>query len=91
MSTNTPQHINQTHNTNNKPRVDVVEFVSGEHTPRNLLIRAARRCGGGPPPAAAAAAMWREYEALKAQLGPGVVPALERMMLEDGTLRRPPE
>ncbi|GBG00168.1 hypothetical protein Rsub_12925 [Raphidocelis subcapitata] len=64
-------------------RVDACEFVSGEHTPRNLLIRAVRRRGRRP--AAARAAAWREYCALKAALG-GAAPRLERLLWEDGLL-----
>ncbi|GBG00559.1 hypothetical protein Rsub_13349 [Raphidocelis subcapitata] len=64
-------------------RVDACEFVSGEHTPRNLLIRAVRRRGRRP--AAARAAAWREYCALQAALG-GAAPRLERLLWEDGLL-----
>ena len=65
-------------NTSNHPRrsVDIVEFVSGEHTPRNLLIRAVRL--RTPPPAAAWRRMWGEYAALKAELG--VTPHLEKLL-----------
>jgi SAM-dependent methyltransferase len=50
-------------------RVEVVEFVAGEHTPRNLLIRATRTR------AHADSTEWTRYDALKAQWQ--VVPALE--------------
>jgi hypothetical protein len=63
------------------PSVDVCEFVSGEHTPRNLLIRAAR---GRPPAPAARARVWQEYAALKSALG--VAPHLEKLMAADGLL-----
>jgi SAM-dependent methyltransferase len=59
-------------------RVEVVEFVAGEHTPRNLLIRATRT------QAKAASQERTRYEALKAQWQ--VVPALEprlRSLLDD--------
>jgi SAM-dependent methyltransferase len=44
-------------------RVDVVQFVSAEYTPRNTLLRAVR--GGGDPAAARAAR--EEYDAMVAQ------------------------
>jgi SAM-dependent methyltransferase len=50
-------------------KVDVVEFVDSQHTPRNLLLRA--RFTGVPSPRA-------EYEALTAQWG--VTPALEKLL-----------
>jgi SAM-dependent methyltransferase len=56
---------------------DVIEFVSTEHTPRNLLIRAVR---SRRPDSQAAV---REYEEMKAYWG--VEPYLERL-LEPGAL-----
>ena len=53
-------------------RVDVVEFVGGEHTPRNVMIRAVRT--GAPAPSQGVA----EYLALTTQWG--VTPALERLL-----------
>jgi SAM-dependent methyltransferase len=50
-------------------KVDVVEFVDSQHTPRNLLLRA-RFTGVASPRT--------EYEALTAQWG--VTPALEKML-----------
>jgi SAM-dependent methyltransferase len=50
-------------------RVEVVEFVAGEHTPRNLLIRATRT------QSIADTSEWSRYTALKDQWQ--VVPALE--------------
>jgi len=50
-------------------RVDVVEFVDSQHTPRNLLLRA-RRAGVAGDRA--------EYEALTSQWG--VTPALEKLL-----------
>jgi hypothetical protein len=44
-------------------RVETVEFVASEHTPRNVLLRAART--GAPPPPGA----WAEYDALCAAWG----------------------
>ena len=55
-------------------KTDVVEFVSSDHTGRNLLIRAVRR--GKPGDAAAL----REYEDLKAFWG--VTPYLEKLLGE---------
>lgn len=55
-------------------RAEVVEFVSPEHTAKNLLIRAVR--GGNPDPAKAA----HEYTELKTFWG--VTPALEVMLGE---------
>jgi SAM-dependent methyltransferase len=60
-------------------RVDVVEFVAGEHTPRNLLIRAARTR------ATPDSQEWARYEALTSQWQ--VVPALESRL--QGLLRKP--
>ncbi|MFI7598347.1 class I SAM-dependent methyltransferase [Actinoplanes sp. NPDC049681] len=53
-------------------KVDVVEFVDSQHTPRNLLLRA-RRTG-----AAATDAQRDEYEQLTTQWG--VTPALEKLL-----------
>lgn len=50
--------------------------MSGEHTPRNLLIRAARP--RAPPPAPVRRRAWREYLALRAELG--VAPHLEKLL-----------
>jgi hypothetical protein len=63
-------------------RTDVVEFVSTEHTPRNLLIRAVRQ--QRPLPAAEQAKLAGQYVALKQYWG--VTPHLEKLMREDGTL-----
>lgn len=62
-------------------RTDVVEFVSTEHTPRNLLIRAVKQQQRQPPEAAQWAA---EYVALKRYWG--VTPHLERLLAEQGQL-----
>ena len=56
-------------------RVEVVEFVGSQHTPRNTLIRAVRT--GAPATAEQAA----EYRDLRAAWG--VVPALERMLPDE--------
>ena len=40
-------------------RVEVMEFVGGEHTPRNTLIRAIRT--GSP----ASKSAWEEYDAMR--------------------------
>ena len=53
-------------------RVDVVEFVGSEHTPRNVMIRAVRT--GAPVPPAVVA----EYRALTGAWG--VTPARERLL-----------
>jgi SAM-dependent methyltransferase len=50
-------------------RVDVVEFVAGEHTPRNLMIRAVRT--GAP----ADTSEWQRWDDMSAAWG--VVPALQ--------------
>jgi hypothetical protein len=63
-------------------RTDVVEFVSTEHTPRNLLIRAVRQ--QRPLTAAEQAKLAGQYVALKQYWG--VTPHLEKLMREDGTL-----
>jgi SAM-dependent methyltransferase len=76
---------------------DAVEFVSTEHTPRNLLLRsalprrewqkaaAARKAGVAPPPLPLDRAAVREYKAMRAFFG-GVAPALEAMLERDGQL-----
>ncbi|PRY22393.1 class I SAM-dependent methyltransferase [Pseudosporangium ferrugineum] len=53
-------------------KVDVVEFVDSQHTPRNLLLRA-RRTGAAPTDA-----QRRDYETLTGQWG--VTPALEKLL-----------
>ncbi|WIA15551.1 hypothetical protein OEZ85_002183 [Tetradesmus obliquus] len=63
-------------------RTDVVEFVSTEHTPRNLLIRAVRQ--QRPLPEADLTRLAGQYSALKQYWG--VTPHLEKLMREDGTL-----
>lgn len=60
------------------PSVDICEFVSGEHTPRNLLIRAVRL--RTPPSLSQRRNMWREYCALKDYLR--VTPHLEKLLGE---------
>ena len=63
---------------------DVVEFVSTEHSGRNLLIRAVRRSGPGDEDARAARQRRRlaaDYEALKALWG--VTPHLETLLGPD--------
>jgi SAM-dependent methyltransferase len=57
-------------------RVEVVQFVSAEYTPRNTMIRAVRTAGGRPDPAADA-----EYEALVADWG--VTPHLQTLLADD--------
>jgi hypothetical protein len=59
-------------------RVDVIEFVSAEHTAKNVMIRAVRA-----PSALRAARARREYDALVDRWG--VEPSLERLL--DGRLR----
>lgn len=63
-------------------RTDVVEFVSAEHTARNLLIRAAR--AARPAPASEVARLAREYVRLRDAWG--VSPRLEALLREDGSL-----
>ena len=58
-------------------RVEVVQFVSAEYTPRNTMIRAVRTTGARPDPAADA-----EYDELVRRLGRHAVPA-------DAARRRP--
>jgi len=55
-------------------RTDVVEFVSSEHTDKNLMIRAVKFAEPGD------ARMIREYEALKAYWG--VQPYMERLLAD---------
>jgi len=57
-------------------KTDVVEFVSSEHTDRNLMIRAVRRAKAGDE------RMMEEYRELKEFWG--VVPYLERLLREKG-------
>ena len=78
-------------------QADAVEFVSTEHTPRNLLLRAAlpragvrearqRRARGLEPlPLPLDPAAVREYRAMRAFLG-GAAPALESLLERDGQL-----
>jgi methyltransferase family protein len=56
-------------------KTDVVEFVSSDHTGRNLLIRAVKRGTAGDP------AALREYEELKSYWG--VTPYLEKLLGEN--------
>ena len=63
-------------------RTDVVEFVSTEHTDRNLMIRAVKRDEAAPFDASDLA---REYDALKAFWG--VTPYLETLLHEPGRPR----
>jgi SAM-dependent methyltransferase len=44
-------------------KVQMLEFIDPEHTPKNVLIRAVKGSGGNP------AAKWAEYEAFKTMLG----------------------
>ena len=53
-------------------RVDVIEFVSTEHTPKNLMLRAERA-----PSRRATSARRREYVELRDRWG--VEPAIERL------------
>jgi hypothetical protein len=53
-------------------RSDVVEFISSEHTDKNLMIRAVKT------PAPAPSHFLREYEAMKAEWG--VTPYLEKLV-----------
>ena len=54
-------------------RVDVVEWIGGEHTPRNTMIRAVRT------DARAAPELWREYDEMRELWGvtPWLAEALE--------------
>jgi hypothetical protein len=76
------QPTNQPTNPNPATSVDACEFVSGEHTPRNILIRAVRL--RSPVSNAQRARLWREYVGLKAALG--VTPRLEELLAEAGRL-----
>jgi hypothetical protein len=62
--------------------VDVVEFVGGEHTPRNALIRAVYTG------AAAGKPLWEEYDEMARQWG--VVPWLAEELAEELRQKRPP-
>jgi hypothetical protein len=57
----------------------VVEFVSTEHTPRNLLIRAVRSARGLPP--AEALKLAQQYVALRDAWG--LVPHLEVLLMRE--------
>ncbi|QHW34977.1 SAM-dependent methyltransferase [Paenibacillus rhizovicinus] len=57
-------------------RVQMLEFIDPEHTPKNMLIRAVRTAGSGSD----ALRKWREYEAFRDMLS--AKPYLERA-LED--------
>ena len=57
-------------------KTDVVEFVSSEHTDRNLMIRAVRRSNRGDEK------VWQEYEELKSFWG--VTPYIEKLLREKG-------
>lgn len=59
-------------------RTDVIEFVSSEHTDRNVMIRAVWRAGGAPSARAASARAVREYRELRAFWR--VTPAIERLL-----------
>jgi hypothetical protein len=59
-------------------RTDVVEFVSTEHTPRNLLIRAVRRRKALS--LAEAAELAQQYKQLRDAWG--VRPQLERLLTD---------
>jgi hypothetical protein len=62
-------------------RVEVVQFVSAEYTPRNTMIRAVRSEGAQADPAADA-----EYDALVADWG--VTPHLQTLLADDLAARR---
>jgi len=62
-------------------RVEVVQFVSAEYTPRNTMIRAVRSEGVPADPAADA-----EYDALVADWG--VTPHLQTLLADDLAARR---
>jgi SAM-dependent methyltransferase len=62
-------------------RVEVVQFVSAEYTPRNTMIRAVRSAGVQADPAADA-----EYDALVADWG--VTPHLQTLLADDLAARR---
>ncbi|HAE83898.1 MAG TPA: hypothetical protein DCK85_10960 [Ktedonobacter sp.] len=57
-------------------KTDVIEFISTEHTDRNLMIRAVKRTKQGERK------YLQEYEALKAFWG--VTPYLEKVLREKG-------
>jgi len=56
-------------------RVDVTEWIGGEHTPRNTMIKAVRTGGG------ASKQTWREYDAMVAEWG--VTPRLAEMLRDE--------
>jgi hypothetical protein len=58
-------------------RVEVVQFVASEHTPRDTMLRAVRAEDAAPDPAVRA-----EYEALVAQWG--VTPYLQTLLTDAG-------
>lgn len=60
----------------------MVEFVSTEHTPRNLLIRAVKQ--RRPLPEDEQARLAAEYTELKQYWG--LTPHLEKLLNEDGVL-----
>ena len=60
-------------------RTDAVEFVSSEHTDRNLLLRAVRRDAAPEP------RMVEEYQALKRFWN--VTPYLETLLQREATSR----
>jgi hypothetical protein len=62
-------------------RVEVVQFVSAEYTPRNTMIRAVRTATTHPDPGADA-----EYDALVADWG--VTPHLQTLLFDDLAARR---
>jgi hypothetical protein len=62
-------------------RVEVVQFVSAEYTPRNTMIRAVRTATTKPDPGADA-----EYDALVADWG--VTPHLQTLLFDDLAARR---
>ncbi len=62
-------------------RVEVVQFVSAEYTPRNTMIRAVRTATTQPDPGADA-----EYDALVADWG--VTPHLQTLLFDDLAARR---
>ncbi len=53
-------------------KTEVIEFISTEHTDRNLMIRAVKRTSGGDKK------YWQEYEELKAFWG--VTPYIEKLL-----------
>ncbi len=57
-------------------KTDVIEFISTEHTDRNLMIRAVKRMSRGDKK------YLQEYEELKAFWG--VTPYIEKLLREQG-------